>query len=159
MEKEGLLHHGAMVKRSLTLLEVVIAFVLLGFLLATLIPTYILARKQQSYFEKGKDEMFQRLKFHYRLQQLIRLSWPKAEGNTLIFTYDNSIDPDPLFRVGLTSTLSIEGKDIKLLTTPKKGDWRKEVIWENATLSFMIREDKYPLLITVNDTPFWFKKE
>ncbi len=156
-------HHRVMRKRSLTLLEVIIAFTLLGFLLTALLPIYFQTKKQQILFEKGKEEILQRLRFYFRIKHLFENSATvKIEKDHLVFTYDNALDPDKSFRANVASTLKWNGKEIVLKTASKSGQSRPdEILWEKVTspISFETAEqDSETLMISVNRILFRFKK-
>ena len=149
-------------KRSLTLLEVIIAFTLLGFLLSALLPIYFQTKKQQIHFEKGKEEILQRLRFYFRIKHLFECSFVKIDNDHLMFTYDNPLDGDEDFRTSVSSRLERKNDKIVLHTTAKNGKTRpSEVLWENVTsceFPTLNEQVGHTLLLQVNAIPFWFKK-
>ena len=150
-------------KRSLTLLEVIIAFTLLGFLLTALLPIYFQTKKQQILFEKGKEEILQRLRFYFRIKHLFENSSLKInEEGYLVFTYDNPLDHDKDFQAHVTSTLKWNGKEIVLNTKSESGPSKPvETLWENAPkpeFPASIEPSSATLMLSVDGIPFRFKK-
>ncbi len=150
-------------KRSLTLLEIIIAFTLLGFLLTALLPIYFQTKKQQILFEKGKEEILQRLRFYFRIKHLFENSSIKVnkEGH-LVFTYDNPLDPDENFRTKVTSTLKWNGQQIVLNTTSENGIPKPpEILWETVkkpVFPTSLEPSNTTLTLSVSDILFRFKK-
>lgn len=136
-------------KRSLTLLEVIIALVLAAILLSTLFTFYRNLFVTRSQIQTSKNISLQRVLTQERLTQIFgkllseveeekgvifyTAGHNKALSLILYFAYDNGIDPDPQYcgTVKALLYLSLE-KKLTLLTLPA----REEILLEDVDSLF-----------------------
>jgi hypothetical protein len=128
-------------KRSLTLLEVVIAMLLLGFLLTGLFECLQLGLKKSIAAKELKHKVLQIELFQQRLKnlfshfggeaELILEKHPDAEGQALLFSYSQEIDPDFEMRGEVQSMLYLNRKkELCLATWSEAGKTRMETLIE-----------------------------
>lgn len=149
-----------MKKKSFTLVEVVIAMVLMAILVGFLFNTHLETSLALQKLEAKKKVLAQQHRFYFRLRQICS-SHPSIteDHQQLILRYQGGLDLDENFRGSLTSALYFQNKNIYLATWPEKENPRLELLWENAdSFTFTLFPEKHPTLlkITVNDTEFPF---
>lgn len=143
-------------KRSLTLLEVMIALSLTAILLSVIFTSYRQTTISQAKLEKAKIEVLTNKTIEQRLtyifshltsekqhnnnktegesSPLYTLSLPTSKGVALILEYDNGIDPDPSFSHHIKSELYLSHKEELCLTTySHTGLARREVLKEDIS--------------------------
>lgn len=153
-------------RRSLTLLEVIIAFALMGFLMAALIPLYFQTQKSQTQFEQGKEIVLQRLRFYFRMKYLFENSVVAVDKTTGRFVFSCTNDSDASLPLGekLTYTLYQLGNKVVLDRTTESGAFQKEILWEKVEKDLEPRpqpSNAAPgniLHLSIDDTHFWFRK-
>lgn len=135
-----------MKKRGMTLLEVMIGLQLLGMLLAFLFFSLRDQMQMEVKMEGMSLELSQRLQFQHRLQDICLALTFEAEGGLftkidpdtketrLYFTFDQGIDPDPLFSGKVQGELFLEKGQLCLQIQPDKaeGSVRQEVLIESV---------------------------
>jgi Prokaryotic N-terminal methylation motif len=132
---------------ALTLVEVMVALVLLSILMATLFDYF----KQSSLINikahKAKGEIVCREKFQGRLNAIFSRITPiddkspcfytqsieGAPGSALIFSFDNGLDRDPNFCGAVKGALYLNrDKNIALSLFGKNGDVKHQILWSDV---------------------------
>ncbi len=129
-------------KRALTLIEIMIAMVLLGALLLGLFGTFRHAIQRNMTAKTVKQKVLQLELFQQKLKSLLATEtrvWldthPEAAGTALLFKYETGADPDFEGAVQLTGMLYLTGKkQLCLATWPDKGSGRVETLLEKIDL-------------------------
>lgn len=122
-----------MQKRPVLLLELVISLVLFGVIIGFLFSSYREFSITKITLSKEKDLIFNRQKLQLRLGQIFsHLKTLKMEGSDCLLSYDNGIDVEPDFRGPLEAMLYIDKGRLALISWPKKGIERKEILFESA---------------------------
>jgi hypothetical protein len=121
-------------KRPVLLLELCIAMVLMGGIVAVLFSSYTDLSLSKFHLKEEKEKVFNRQRLHLRLEQIFsRLgSWKVLEKEGCFFSYDNGADLDPAFRGVVEGMIYIDKGELILTTWPEKGDPRQEILCENA---------------------------
>ncbi len=149
-----------MKKKSFTLVEVLIAMVLMGILVGFLFKTHLETSLAASKLTYKKQILARDQRLYFRLSQIFSSKASvKKQEDQLILHYDGGLDRDPDFRGPLTSLLYYKDKNVYLATWPEKGDPRLELLWENAPdLTLLLVPEKNPTLvkITINKIEFPF---
>ncbi|MBS0615301.1 MAG: type II secretion system protein [Verrucomicrobia bacterium] len=150
-------------KHSLTLIEVVIAFALMGFLMASLIPLYFQSQKYQRDFEKGKEQVLERQRFYFRIKHLFENSDASIskETDNLEFRYESQDDRDFPLGEKLVTSLSQRGKQIILETKANSGRPLTQVMWKDVQSVAPLKPTLSNNILTlmIDQVPFCFKKE
>jgi type II secretory pathway pseudopilin PulG len=131
-------------KRPLTLLEVMIALVLAGFILYYLFDAHSRAEILNVKLERAKERVVLAKNVQQRLMQLFgAIVPPKTEnpslytsnsidGTTLFLLYDAGIDPDPQFWGPITAELSLQDLNFSLISTSSIVEKRSEILYRDV---------------------------
>jgi len=129
-------------KNALTLLEVVIAIALLGFLLTGLFHCLQLGLKKSITAKELKQKVLQIELFQERIKnifshfndnaELLLEKHPDAKERALLFSYSQDIDPDFEMQGAVQSMLYLNRKkELCLATWSESGQTRMETLLEN----------------------------
>lgn len=120
-------------KNPVLLLELVISLALFGAMIGFLFSSYREFSITKTTLSKEKELILNRQKLQLRLSQIFsHLNTLKMEGSDCLLTYDNGIDIEPDFRGPLEALLLIDKGRLALVTWSKKGQGRKEILFESA---------------------------
>ncbi len=134
-----------MKKRSLTLIEIIIGFVLSAILIGGLFEIQRQFGILQTKVEKTKDIVFERERFHTKLSQIVRHvtdCWVDAKG-CLVLQYTQLLDHDRDFRGECLALLHKDGESLILTTYGKK--IRQDVLLKldkKATVSYLFFDEQ-----------------
>lgn len=150
-------------KRSFTLVEILVSFVLISALFSFLLSNFSSYLKLSNKTEKIQALAYQRFYFHKRLSDLLRDNHPPSdefyhdsETQSLNFSISNLIDPDPKFTKNLDCEIKLLDGSLILSISPKQSTQkREEILFENvAAISYLFERN----LILPKDS-LTFKKE
>jgi type II secretory pathway pseudopilin PulG len=127
-------------KRALTLLEVAIAIVLLGFLLTGLFHTFRQSLKKNISARELKQKVFQLELFQQKMKTLLSREsgikigeHPQAPGLSLFFNYSEKTDPDFEMCGEMQAMLFLsDQKELCLATWSAAGKCRTEVLLDHV---------------------------
>lgn len=134
-------YHSIMKKRSLTLIEVMVALGIASLLLAVLFPYLRDTIRLKKELELERAFIFSKAHVQERLATLFAASIPRAAFTTiktedhlfeLRFAFDNGYDFEEAFRHQVMGHLYVEQKKLMLKIQGKKNEVRKEVLLENV---------------------------
>ncbi len=160
-------------KRSFTLLEILVSFVLINALFSFLLSNFSSYLKLSYKTEKIQALAFQRFYFHKRLSDLLRDNhtpsdefYYDSETQSLNFSISHLIDPDPKFTKRLDCEIKLLDGSLILSISPKEEPVkREEILFENvAAISYLFErnlilpKESYTFKKESSQIPFW-KKE
>lgn len=146
-------------KNAFTLIEIVIAFTLLGALIYSLYLGFGSLSRAHIHFQQAQKESMDKAKLQLRLHQLLDALveevdsafrfhtgyFPGSKHTALFFTFYPT-DHDPKFAVPLNSVLFLDLKNrLQLLSKNSNGDERIEILaekTEKVVLDFFDEEEK-----------------
>ena len=134
-----------MKRRPALLLELMIAFVMMGGVVAMLMSGFFDAIKAKGVGRREKETVLQRhrlmLRFGHLLKQ-VRLIHELAP-NEYFIRCSGGVDPDPDFREEIDVVVRVKENRLTLYSYPAKGRVRKEVLAENVqTLKIVCFDEK-----------------
>jgi prepilin-type N-terminal cleavage/methylation domain-containing protein len=123
-----------MKKKALTLLEVMIALVLAGLLLAFLFGAWGGLSRMTHQVERIKQKILSRQIIQQRLSSMVSVmdACYTDEEKALFIKYDESVDRDDRFTGSLLCRLSLLKGELRLALTGKEGAAREEVLAEHV---------------------------
>lgn len=133
-------------KKSFTLIEIIIGFLLAALLIGGLFEIQRQFNLLQNKVEQTKQIVFGRQRFYSRLAQIFnRLDKCWVDGTSLVLEYTDDLDPDREFR-GKCLALLHHTDNALFLTTYAKGA-KQEILLKidkHATVSFELFDTKSP---------------
>ncbi len=154
-------------KRAFTLTEILISLGLFSIILATLFSSFRSASLLQFKGEKGRALSLTRSHLQQRLNQVFfysdKSSFKEEEDEStgmkiLSFSFDNHIDPDPLYSSMIKGKLYIDRKDQLILETAPltpSEEKREEILCRGVSSWNPLLEDQL-LSIEIDEIPFVF---
>ncbi|HAZ15707.1 MAG TPA: hypothetical protein DCY54_03625 [Parachlamydiales bacterium] len=127
-------------KRTLTLLEVVIALTLTSFLLTALLGGMSRLFSARSRLESAKEEILAKKSFHERLVNLFShtVHLDSLEGKEMLLYLDNLIDKESAFCGKAEGRLFIQGNRLLFLLKGREKKEREELLLDGVS-SFSIQ--------------------
>lgn len=127
-------------KHALTLLEVVIAVALLGFLLTALFDMFYQGLKHNISAKELKQQTLRLELFHQKMKTLLAAQqgvwideYPQAEGLALFFKYEEKADPDFEMCGQMQGILFLSvTKELNLAIWSEEGKARREVLLDRV---------------------------
>ena len=122
-------------KRSFTLIEMMVALALTAILLTTLFQTLWEITTTKKSVQKLQHLSAERERLFFRLAPIFAklAKPPKVSQDGIALSYDNGYDRDPKFRGRTTSLLYLEDKTLKLATWGEEEAVRREVLACNVS--------------------------
>jgi hypothetical protein len=118
-----------MQRRPVLLLELMISLALFGTIMVFLLSSYKDLTLTKKFLHDEKEKIFGRQRVQLRLTQVFsRLKETKIEKGRYLLTYDNGADPEEQFRGEVKGMFYLDGKRLCLITYPKSGVERKEIL-------------------------------
>ena len=144
MELEENLHSTEdkwMKRRPLLLLEMMIAFLIMGGAIVMLFTGFLDAIRAKTMLRQQKEEILALHRLKLRLSLLFKdvVGVRKIPSDLYYIKYKGGIDPDPDFRLEVESVLQLSNNVLTLVSWPESGAPRREVLGENInsiTLEF-----------------------
>ncbi len=152
-----------MKKRSFSLLEIVIGFLLVALLMVVVFESQRHFKTQEKIVAEMQEFSLERQRISLRLKPLFlhleNLQW---DGNRLNIWYENLIDPKKEFRGSLVSTLGWHNGELFLTTWGPKGEVHHEVLLKSKEsflncLLFDEKENKWREFHSKEPIPDFFK--
>lgn len=133
-----------MKRRPMLLLEMLIAFLLMGGVITMLMTGFFDAIRAKNIGRKEKEEI---LTYHRLLLRFSTLLKDVIEIHQVDKSYYirclGGADPDPHFRLEVDAVLGINDKKLMLFTFPPEGSPRREVLAENIeSIQFLFFNEK-----------------
>ncbi len=121
-------------RRAFTLIEVIIAFALLGMISTALFTTFRRQTLLKVELTKAETALLQRKYFQERLSQIFSQSKSLfTEEGSLHLIFDNGIDPQTIFCHAVKSKIFLEKGELILEMVPFEGkEKRREVLFQDV---------------------------
>jgi type II secretory pathway pseudopilin PulG len=123
-----------MKRRPLLLLEMMIAFLIMGGAITMLFTGFLDAIRAKNIIRQEKEQIMASLRLKLRLAQLFKdvIDVKEISSNAFFIKYKGGIDHDPNFRLEMESILQAQNKVLTLVSWPENGPPRCEVLSENV---------------------------
>jgi hypothetical protein len=148
-------------KRSLTLIEVVIALAILGTILGILFSLIQFLSKTKATNQALKQTLAPRHLLYMKLKQLAQGDAEmEIKNKVLTITKDNFIDPDPSFIGKIKYLLYLDQNALCLATWGRKKAHRLDVLMSDVRTLEFESDEKEPTLVKVivNGIPYVVEK-